>query len=292
MTFRSHDNLRLFVTAARHLSFTGASKELNLSKGAVSYQVARLEESLGFLLFQRGRRGITLTERGKRLLDVAEPAFSTIESEIGLLRDRQTGRITIGLSTYFASRWLSERLMRFLASHPRIGLRLQPLVDLIDLRAHDIDLAIRWGNGQWRDLTIEPLLACPAFPTAGSAVAEQVRKCGLKETLRHVPLLHDHDGSRAWHDWLLQAGLPNRPQQHDLIIPDPNVRVQAVIDNQGIALNDDLIAQELAQGRLHKVSEIQLEDYGYFLAFSDTALNDPNLKDFRDWIHAEANAAA
>ncbi len=51
MRFRSFDGLRTFIQVAKHLSFTAASNELNLTKGAVSYQINRLESELGFKVF-------------------------------------------------------------------------------------------------------------------------------------------------------------------------------------------------------------------------------------------------
>jgi DNA-binding transcriptional LysR family regulator len=194
------------------------------------------------------------------------------------------------MSTYFASRWLSPRLMTFIAGHPRIGLRLQPLIDLIDLRAENIDMAIRWGKGDWRDLEIEPLLPCPAFPTAGAAISERVGAAGLEAALPGMPLLHDREGSEAWRDWHEAAGLPYRSTRDDLVIPDPNVRVQAVIDGQGVALNDGLVAAELTAGRLFRISSVELANYGYYLAYPRGALNTPGLKAFRDWIMGEANS--
>jgi len=289
MRFRSYDNLRFFDVVARHLSFTAAAEELNLTKGAVSYQVNRLERDLGFPVFTRRHRGIALTEKGKRLWHASQVAFRDLDREIAGLREEAPGRITIGLSTYFASRWLSPRLMTFIAGHPGIGLRLQPLVDLIDLRTQHIDMAIRWGKGEWTDLEIEPLLPCPAFPAAGAAIAERVADRGLEAVLPGLPLLHDHDGSEAWRDWHEAAGLPYRTTRDDLVIPDPNVRVQAVIDGQGLALNDALIAAELTAGQLHRISEVELGTYGYFLAYPRRALDSPGLRAFRDWMMMEAD---
>ncbi|MEM7224529.1 MAG: LysR substrate-binding domain-containing protein [Pseudomonadota bacterium] len=288
MRFRGYDALALFDVVARHLSFTAAAQELNLTKGAVSYQIGRLEEALGFRVFDRQHRGIVLTEKGQAMRQASQAALGALEREIARLREQSPGRLTVGLSTYFASRWLSPRLMTFTASHPRFGLRLQPLVDLIDLRIHGIDLAIRWGKGDWRDMEIEPLLPCPAFPTAGAAIADGVAEKGLAAALPDLPLLHDRDGSTAWADWHRAAGLSYRPAQDGLVIPDPNVRVQAVIDGQGIALNDQLVAAEMTAGRLFRISPIALGDYGYFLAYPKGALAAPDLKLFRDWILAEA----
>ena len=289
MTFRSFDGLRLFEIVARHQSLTAAAEELNLTKGAVSYQVRRLEEQLGFQVFTRAPRGVALTEKGRRLWRAAQTAFGALEREIASLQETAAHSLTVGLSTYFASRWLSPRLMTFMAEHPGIALRLQPLIDLIDLRAHGIDLAIRWGNGGWRDLEIEPLFACPAFPTAGAAIVERVSGMALEQALPELPLLHDRDGSEAWRDWHALAGLHYRETHDDLVIPDPNVRVQAVIDGQGLALNDRLVEDELAAGRLARLSPIELSDYGYFLAYPPAALDNPALKAFRDWILEEAD---
>ncbi len=288
MYFRSYDSLRLFDIVAHHLSFTAAADKLNLTKGAVSYQMKSLESQLGFPVFERRHRGIALTDKGKKLWHASQVAFRDLDREIASLREEGPGRITIGMATYFASRWLSPRLMTFTNGHPRIGLRLQPLIDLIDFRSQNIDMAIRWGKGDWRDMEIETLLPCPTFPTAGPEIAAQIAEKGLAQTLPDISLLHDQDGSEAWRDWHEAAELPNRAMRDELVIPDPNVRVQAVIDGQGIALYDSLVTAELEEGRLHKVSSVELCNYGYYLAYPKGALDMPELRMFRDWILAEA----
>ena len=165
MKFRSFDNLRVFNRVANHLSFTAAAVELNLTKGAVSYQMTHLEDDLGFKVFHRRKKGIELTEQGRLLLTASRQAYGYLEKAIGNIRKSDSQDITIGMSTYFASRWLSPRLMRFMAAHPEINLRIQPLIDLIDLSEVNIDVAIRWGKGDWqnRDEKIERIFSCPAI---------------------------------------------------------------------------------------------------------------------------------
>ncbi|WP_282609215.1 LysR substrate-binding domain-containing protein [Pelagibius sp. Alg239-R121] len=290
MRFRSFDNLRLFDVVARHLSFTLAGVELNLTKGAVSYQIGRLEEELGFKVFDRLHRSIVLTEKGKRLWHVSQVAFHDLEREIAGLREDTPGRITIGLSSYFASRWLSPRLMTFMVDHPGIGLRLQPVIDLIDLRAENIDMAIRWGKGDWTDLEVELLFHCPAIPVAGAKIADRIKETGIASALPELTLLQDRESSVAWQDWHYAAGLAYHTAGDGLVVPDPNVRVQAVIDGQGVALNDSLVAPELSAGRLFPISDIALDNYGYYLAYPKGALGNPDLRDFRDWILSEAES--
>lgn len=127
MRFKNYDNLRLFNIVAKHGSFSAAADELNLTKGAVSYQIKKLEAELGFEIFQRLPRGITLTSKGQELRHTCQGAFDNIEQKVSELRETNEQTLTIGVSTYFASRWLSSRLMLFLNSHPTIRLRIQLL---------------------------------------------------------------------------------------------------------------------------------------------------------------------
>lgn len=288
----SYDSLKVFDAAARAESFSRAADTLNLTKGAVSYQIKRLEEDLGFDVFRRIPRGVELTEKGRRLWHVSQSAFRLLDREIRELQEDRAARITIGMSTYFASRWLSPRLMRFTDAHPDIGIRLQPTNDLINLSVDQIDMAIRWGAGRWRDMQTERLFACPAFPTGGKALGYVAQHEGADAALAQGPLLHDRDGSVAWRDWHQAAGLSYQDRQAGLVIPDPNVRVQAVMDGQGIALNDSLVSAELEAGKLYRVSDVELADYGYHLAYPAGALNTAALRAFRDWIVEEGAAFA
>ncbi len=284
MRFKNYDNLRIFNIVAKHGSFSAAALELNLTKGAVSYQIKKLEAELGFEIFQRLPRGISLTSKGHEVRHASQVAFDGIEQKITELRETSERTLTIGVSTYFASRWLSSRLMMFLNSNPGIRLRIQPMIDLMDLRSENVDLVIRWGDGNWTDMYIEPLFLCPSFPAASPDVAAYIRKSGLSSALNQVILLKDREGSHAWSHWHKIAGLSFKNIADTLTVPDPNVRVQAVIDGQGIALFDDLIKPELDAGQLVQISAHQLDDYGYFLAFPSGSQNDSGVAKFASWI--------
>lgn len=284
MRFQNYDALRIFIVVSHHGSFASATHDLNLTKGAISYQIRTLEEALGFQVFHRLPRGIALTSEGQGLLEAAEQAFAGVERRINSLRTAESGTVTVGLSTYLASRWLSPRLMDFMQSHPEIRLRVQPMVNLLDLDGEGIDLAIRWGDGMWNDMVVERLFSCPAFPAGPPAAREMIEIGGMENAFTSFSLLHDREDSHAWSDWFAAAGLNYQDKYRALIIPDPNVRVQAVADGQGIALNDDLMRQELTDGRVVRLSNIQLENYGYFLAYKPDALNNPSVAAFAAWL--------
>jgi len=284
MRFRHYDNLRIFNIVAKNGSFSAAADELNLTKGAVSYQIKKLEEELGFAVFHRLPRGVAPTSRGQELWHTCQSVFDGIEQKISELRETSDRTLTIGVSTYFASRWLSSRLMLFMKLHPEIRLRIQPMIDLVDLRGESVDLVIRWGKGSWTDMAIEPLFPCPSFPAAAPETASLICALGLQEGLTQVTLLKDREGSSAWADWHAVGGFPYKERTDTLTVPDPNVRVQAVIDGQGIALFDALINPEIEAGRLVQISPHQLDDYGYFLAYLPGALSDPNVEAFAIWL--------
>ena len=293
MGFKSFDGLRLFEIVARHLSFTRAAEELHVTKGALSYQIRKLERELGFDLFKRQHGTIILTPHGEQLLPVAREGLHGIEKEIGSLQQQKMDFITIGMSTYFASRWLSSRLMRFTSANADVGLRIQPTMGLIELEANGLDMAVRWGNGKWNDVQHELLFQAAAIPTAGKAVARLIRKRGLENALQQIDLLHDFEGSKAWQQWHQLAGLDYKDKKGHLVIPDPNVRVQAVIDNQGLALNDFLVEAEIRDGSLQRVTDvlhgdIALDDYGYYLVYPKRTLENSSAKLFRDWLLVEA----
>ena len=293
MRFRNYGTLRSFIVVAQHLNMGLAAEEMNLTKGAVSYQIQQLENELGFPVFSRSKRSLGLTEKGVDLLAVALPLFDRIERKIINLRHQSSARITIGMATYFASRWLSPRLMHFITEHPEIGLRIQPLIDLMDLHSNELDLAIRWGKGDWveADFEVELIFPCPAILTASHDTGLQIEAEGLEAVLERQSLLHDRDGSEAWRDWFAASGIDWSPRPDDLVIPDPNVRVQAVIDGQGIALYDFLVDDEVTAERLYQYRSISLDAYGYYLVYPRGLDAASAIKVFRDWIMQEAAIA-
>ena len=285
--FRHHDTLRLFAEIARYRSFSDAAAALNMTKGAVSYQVKTLEADLGLALFQRSARGVEMTPGGLKLLAACQSHYEEIEAEILALKGLSSGTLTVGVSTYFAARWLSPRLMSFMQDHPDIQLRLQPMIRLFDLEAQGVDIAIRWGSGHWDDGEITPFLPCPAFPVGNAAALERVETLGWAQAISTFTLLRDHDDSNAWTDWWAAANLPHQTRRDTLIIPDPNVRVQAVIDGQGIALMDSLIERELDEGKLFRLSQHALQDYGYFLARPRRTGAPKSVRAFTDWLQGQ-----
>jgi len=286
MKFRSYDSLKVFDAVARKQSMTKAATDLNLSKGSISYQINKLEENLGFALFERSNARLQLTENGRRIWNVSLNALQQIDQEIEDIRGSDTRALCIGALTYFSSRWLSPRLMDFFEKNAGFSLRIEPVNSLADLKTKDVDLAILWGVGEWKEYESRLLLRLPSVPTANATIAKEVRILGIEAAVKQVPLLGDSSGDTGWRAWHRAVGLPYLPSKSSLTIPDSNSRVQAVIDGQGIALWDRLVAPEIKSGQLVELTDRKLDTSGYYLVFT----KDPHATQVQamiDWLFAQ-----
>jgi len=167
--------LRAFEAAARHLNFTRAAIELHVSQGAVSHQVAALEERLGTPLFRRLPRGLALTDEGHALVPAVADAFDRIGATLDLYADGRLREVlNVGVVGTFAAGWLLRRLDAFNRDHPRVDLRLMTNNNRVDLAGEGLDFAIRFGNGAWHGVHADPILQAPLSPLCSPAIAERL----------------------------------------------------------------------------------------------------------------------
>ena len=117
--------LRYFVAVAEELNFTRAAKRLNVVQQSLSSAIARLESNLGFKLFERSSRAVTLTERGSQWLPYAREVLVAVEHAQTAARDLATGSagiLRVGLAATAAVELTPAALRAFAARHPRVRL--------------------------------------------------------------------------------------------------------------------------------------------------------------------------
>src|SRR5215469_12184011 len=159
--------LRCFEVAARHLSFTKAALELNVTHSAVSHQIKTLEEWLGMQLFRRVNRGLMLTEAGQAYLKPVREAFERLGEATRRLRSKgRSGPLTLTVMPSFAAKWLMPRLRRFRERHPEIDVRISAQSHLVDFAREDVDICIRYGRGSWPGVTAVLMMPESMFPLA------------------------------------------------------------------------------------------------------------------------------
>src|SRR6202045_4299546 len=206
----SLNGLRAFEPAARHLSFTAAASELNVTQTAISHQIRRLEEELGMRLFVRQNRALALTPEVTNYLPGIRAAFN----DLGLPTDRLLRRegdhvLTVSTLASLAAKWLLPRLSTFQEAHPGIDVRITTSTGLVDFKSGDVDAAIRYGRGNWQGLRADWLMADDFFPVCSPALLNGKRPLKCPEDLRDHVLLHTSTNSDDWRQWLTAAGLPS-----------------------------------------------------------------------------------
>jgi LysR family transcriptional regulator, glycine cleavage system transcriptional activator len=151
--FPSLTALRAFEAVAQARGFSGAARALNVTHAAVAQQVRALEAELGQTLVLREGRGLVLTREGAALAQNLTEAFGMIARGVAIARD--AGReqsVHVSLTSGFAAQWLMPRLRLFWQAHPDIALTLHPDARVVDLRREGMDVAIRYGMGNWPEV--------------------------------------------------------------------------------------------------------------------------------------------
>jgi LysR family glycine cleavage system transcriptional activator len=292
----SLNGLRAFEAAARHLSFTQAASELNVTQTAISHQIRRLEEELGIRLFVRKNRALALTPQARDYLPGVRAAFNDLRLATDrLLRKGDDNVLTVSTLASLAAKWLLPRLTAFQEAHPGIDVRITTSTALVEFRNGDVDAAIRYGRGNWPGLRAEWLMADEVFPVCSPALLSGKRPLQAPEDLRDHVLLHTSNNSDDWRQWLTAAGLPSDLSRQpgitfDLIL----MTVQAAIDGIGVAMGrTSYVQDDIAKGRLVVPFNIALPaDAGFYLVSPEGVAEPPKLKAFRQWLLASAKNKA
>src|ERR1700750_1684308 len=178
----SLNGLRAFEAAARHLSFTQAASELNVTQTAISHQIRRLEEERGIRLFIRKNRALPLTAQARDYLPGVRAAFNDLRLATDrLLRKDDDNVLTISTLASLAAKWLLPRLTAFQEAHPGLDVRITTSTGLVDFRNDNVDAAIRYGRGNWTGVRAEWLMADDFFPVCSPALLNGKRPLGTPE---------------------------------------------------------------------------------------------------------------
>jgi LysR family glycine cleavage system transcriptional activator len=293
----SLNGLRAFEAAARHLSFTNAAAELNVTQTAISHQIKRLEQELGVRLFVRQNRALELTPQARDYLPGIRAAFNDLRQATDrLLRKDNANVLTVSTLTSLAVKWLLPRLPAFQAAHPSIDVRITTSAALVDFRSGDVDAAIRYGRGQWPGLQADWLMADEMFPVCSPALLTAAKPLATPADLAHHTLLHTSGGyDDDWRLWLTAAGISAdvaqaRGLSFDLIF----LTVQAAIDGLGVAMGrTSYVEADLAAGRLVAPFATKLpDDWGFYLVAPITTAESPKIAAFRQWLIAATQLRA
>lgn len=286
--------LVVFETAGRVLNFTAAGRELSMSQAGVSKQIQFLEAALGVRLFQRSNRGLVLTAAGRRLHSAVAIGLTHILDAVEEVRDHaQPSRVTITTTIAMASIWLMSRIAKFRAEYPDIDLKLVATDSLLDLHSERIDLAIRYGLGQWPSTSSRKLFGIDVFPVCSPSYLADYPGLMSSEDLRSAVLLHlDEPNSQDadWTVWFRAVGIDEPTRIGGLRFNNYPLLVQAAVNGQGVALGwGHIIGDLLESGALVRcMPSTRTLQPAFFLVKPTDIDVSPKTTLFEDWIVANA----
>jgi LysR family glycine cleavage system transcriptional activator len=284
------NSLKAFEAAARHLSFTRAGLELNVTQAAISHQVKGLEETLGLALFRRVNRSLLLTDEGQALYPDLGSAFDTIAAAIERLYERdRAGVLTLSTLDSIAASWLVPNIGKFRILHPDIDVRISTTDQVVDFTSGGFDMALRYGSGPYPGMEMVVLMKETMFPVLSPSLLEKFGPLDSLADLARFPLLHD-DMRDDWGVWTEVAGVSGMDVSRGPSFSHSYLVQQAAVAGQGVALGRSvLIADDLAAGLLIKPFKIDLEGHhSYCAVYPKANAKRPKIIAFKDWLLAEA----
>ena len=281
--------LRVFEVAGRLGSFKLAAEALHVTPGAVSRQVALLEEFLQRPLFERQHREVRLTPEGRQYLADIGLAFSQLRE--GTRRLRQAGGerpLNIWCPMTFSLRWLAPRLPQFQRRHPQREVSITTVLSPLEVDLARFDVAIRIGRGQWRGMRSQRLVGIELTPVCSPALlGGRSRRMTLADLRRHT-LLHSAARPDYWRLWLEAAGATGIDPARGMRLESVGLAWELAMQGAGIAMGQLALVQgDLTAGRLvAPFAHVQPIEDAFYLIESPAARQDPVAQDFVAWALA------
>lgn len=279
--------MQCFEASARHLSFTRAADELNLTQSAVSKQVAQLESILEHPLFRRVRKRLQVTPEGSLYLTEVRKILSQVEMSTRYMQSYGGQSEVLNVTTLptFGSRWLIPRLNGFRFRHPNVYLNISNRVEPFDLEEERVDVAFFFGHGAWPKAECIKLLDEEVVAVCSPHV---IPRGGIHDPLdlTQLVLLQSATRPEVWHDWFEAQGCYTTHSYHGPRFDTFYMALQAARAGCGVTLVPRFLAdEELRAGQLVIPWEFSLISRdSYYLAYPEHKGEVGKVKGFIEWI--------
>ncbi|MCJ9427987.1 LysR family transcriptional regulator [Kordiimonas marina] len=299
-------NLFFFDVVCRHLSFSSAAEELNVSQAAVSQRIRQLEEQLGLPLFHRHARGVTLTKAGASLHNGTTDGFGAISSAVSKLAASQTRNdLVVSCPPSLAMDWLIPRLDDFYATHPDIKLKIlaeYKAPSREDFQHGGIDVALRYEPPVLHQgLTAENIAEEQIVPVCTPAFKQKLQpRKDLAKALAKVPLLHDGeawDGAPndyEWATWLRQNHIRDFACPYEKFFNLAQLAVKAALQGQGVAIGRaTIILDYLIKGDLIMLDKAPVASgLWYRFITPESAEETEQVAKFKSWFRENTQSSS
>ena len=285
--------LKAFEAAARLLSFTAASAELNVTQAAISHQVRTLETYLGLALFNRAHQRLSLTNAGKSYLPMLTKSFDLISQGYKeIITDRKSFRLNIKAPSSFSVQWLLPRIANYQQQHPSIDVHLSAQDNDINFFPEAFDIEIQYFLEPCTNSHSTLLFAEEIFPVCSPKLLAGPQPLLQPSDLAKHRLLHINFYPEDWAMWLDHAGVSHINAELGHRFDQSMLTLKAAKHGAGIALGrSPIVNQKLANGTLVEPFNIRLPSQGgYWLTTKSDLATCPHVADFKDWLLQECDA--
>jgi LysR family transcriptional regulator, glycine cleavage system transcriptional activator len=236
----------------------------------------------------RKNRTLTLTRDAADYLPAIRTAFEDLRRATERLqRPEREALLTVSTTTSLAVKWLVTRIASFQDAHPGIEVRLTTSSRPVDFQRDEVDMAVRYGRGNWPGLRAQWLMPEDVFPVCSPALINGPKLLRRPEDLVHHTLLHTTVGREDWQLWLTAAGLPvSFALRRGLSFDQSVLALQAAIDGLGVVLcKKSLVETNIVAGRLVMPFDVVLPtDAGYYIVAPEETADTRKIALFRDWL--------
>jgi LysR family glycine cleavage system transcriptional activator len=283
--------IRAFEAAARLVSFTKAGEELNVTHGAISRQVAILENYLGVILFRRTNAHLELTSSGKKLLDETSAALDRIAVAAMHISNASNVELTVSAPPTFTLRWLIPRFSTFQRKHLDLKVRLVTSIAPVDFSAKEYDIAIRGAGRQPDPVNSHFFLTESILPVCHPDLLEKQPLKQPQDIARHTLLTYSTEPYR-WADWLDAVGASGIAPLATINFEQMYFSLQAAMEGLGIALVPYfLVIDDIAAGRLcTPFGSLGVQTRAYYANVDPDADDSTARNAFCNWLEEEGKA--
>lgn len=276
-----------FEAAARYQSFSRAAEELTLTEGAISRQIAVLEDYLGVQLFHRVKKRVTLSDIGTAYFIKVKEDLTRLERNTLGAMAYQNGQKFLELAVIptFTSKWLIPKIAEFSRLHPGITINLSERALPFLFGDTNFSAAIHYRHPAWAGCAQEELFDEELVPVCNPALLGG-RKVSSVVDLLSFPMLHKNTREDAWTRWFAAAGheelAPMAGPRYDLF----SMIIQGACHGIGIALVPRLYVQdELKSGTLVIPVDFSIRGLKqYCVVYPEHKEVSPAARLFLDWL--------
>lgn len=285
----SLQSLLAFEAAARHLSFTRAAQELELTQTAISHQIKTLEDRLGTKLFVRVRNALSLTPAAREYLVSVNDAISVLSLATERTRKNKTNTVlTVTCLPTYATTCLIPALPDFQDRHPDITVHLATSATFDEFERNTYDVAIRYGSGRWPSVRADLLHTEQFFPVCAPRLLDGLQGRPPAEVLKALRQVRTYFYSMYqddWPKWLEAAGMAHAEFHGESVFHLQLTSLSAAVEGVGIAIGrTPLIDRDLARGQLVEPFDVRVNSSSSYYVTSPTSKSKQDkVRAFRDW---------